>query len=53
MSKGKINYSKPLAIRLALPAYMMLEELSKEQKIKIIDLIREAVDEYIINKLGA
>jgi hypothetical protein len=31
----------------------MLEEISRDEKMKITELVREAVKEYIINKIGA
>lgn len=49
----KINYDKTISIRITSPTYMMLEELSREEKLKITELVREAVHEYIVHKLGA
>jgi predicted DNA-binding ribbon-helix-helix protein len=52
MSRGKIKYDEVISVRIASPTYMMLEEISREEKLKITELVREAVKEYIINKLG-
>jgi hypothetical protein len=53
MSKGKIKYSEVITTRLTPSTLMMLEEISREEKLKITELVREAVKEYIINKIGA
>ena len=49
----KINYNKSVTVRLTPESRMMLEEISREEKLKITELVRDAVREYIINKLGA
>jgi hypothetical protein len=49
----KINYDRTIIARITSPTYMMLEEISQDEKIKITELVREAVKEYIINKIGA
>ena len=49
----KINYDKTIIARITSPTYMMLEEISRDEKMRITELVREAVKEYIINKIGA
>lgn len=49
----KLNYDKVIGARITSTTYMMLEEISRDEKLKITELVREAVKEYIINKIGA
>jgi hypothetical protein len=49
----KINYDKTVSFRITSTTRMMLEEISRDEKMRITELVREAVKEYIINKIGA
>lgn len=49
----KLNYDKAISFRITSTTRMMLEEISRDEKLKITELVREAVKEYIISKIGA
>lgn len=49
----KTNFKDVVSARVSPTTRMMLEEISREEKLKITELVREAIKEYIINKIGA